>query len=406
MFATTGEGWPVALDPVAWTFAAGGDYSEQLDWWTDMMSAPTGGTQHRRLRESPRTLLSSYAMESGANRRWMDALLRSNSAGAWWAPVSIDARPLAMAAAVSDDALLVSIDGARFLEGGHVLVVGEDPRRFEVREIDTVDDDFLVLSTGLALAWPAGTQLYPVRRARLAETPSVGRFTADDSDLVPIRFRLEEPLDSEPAIPGETYRGLPVFDFVSPVWTSNPAWVPERLLVTVDNEIAAPVVIDTAGVALGKVAMQYAPDTSAAIAAFRGALFALAGRWSPAWVPSWIHDLRIAAPVSAGAITLDVDGPLLSTSAGAIAPNHRDIRIELHSGAVYYRRITAVAAYSATVDRLTLGSALPAAFTVAQVRMISFITLSVQDADTNLLRYFGPDVAQCEMVWRELSHEL
>ena len=61
-------------DPVAWTFAAGGDYTEELAWLTDLLQAPTGGTQHRRLRQSPRTTLTFSALESGANRRWMDVL--------------------------------------------------------------------------------------------------------------------------------------------------------------------------------------------------------------------------------------------------------------------------------------------------------------------------------------------
>lgn len=393
-------------DPVAWTFAPGGDYSEQYEWLTDVLAAPTGGTQHRRLRQSPRTLVAFSALESRANRRWMEVLLRANSAGAWWVPVSIDARWLGVAAAANDDTLAFDVAGARFVEGGHVLVHGADPRRFEVCEVLAVAPEGLVLADGLAFAWPAGTQLVPVRRAHLAEMPSVGRFTSDDSGLVQTRFRLDDPLITEPAFPGAPYRGFPVFDFLPPVWTSDPTWMPERMLDPVDFEIAPPVVVDMAGVALGKTTMQYAPDSVQAIATFRAALFALAGRWGPAWVPSWAHDLRIAANVSAGATTLDVAGPLLSTSAGAIAPNHRDIRIELFDGTVHYRRITGVTTPSATVDRLALGSALPAAFTVAQVKMISFLTLSVQDSDTNLLRFMGPDVAQCELVWRELDHGL
>lgn len=71
-----------------------------------------------------------------------------------------------------------------------------------------------------------------------------------------------------------------------------------------------------------------------------------------------------------------------------------------------YRRINAVAAQGATTDRLTLGAALPSAFTAAQVKMISFLTLSVQDSDTNMLRYFDAQTMQCELVWRELDHEL
>lgn len=393
-------------DPIAWTFAAGGDYTEELAWLTDVLKAPTGGTQHRRLRQSPRTTLGFSALESGMNRRWMDVLLRANSAGRWWVPVSIDARVLGAAAAANDDTLAVEVAGARFIVGGHVLVIGADPRRYEVREIAAVGADSLALAEGLAFAWPAGTQLLPVRAGRLSDMPQVGRFTADDSALVSLQFRLEEPLDSDASLPGAAYRGYTVFDTFAPVWTSDPVWVPERLTDVQDDDIATPFIADTAGIALGKTTMQYAIDGAAAIAAFRGALFALAGRWTPVWVPSWVHDLRLAAAVGAGQAYIDVEGPLLSTTAGAIQANHCDIRIELFNGTVLYRRITAVAAQGNAVDRLTLDTALPAAFTVAQVRMISFLTLSVQDSDTNSLRYFDAQTMQCELVWRELDHEL
>lgn len=393
-------------DPVAWPFATGGDYTEQYDWLTDMLAAPTGGTQHRRLRQSPRTSLGFSALESGGNRRWMDVLLRANSAGVWWVPVSIDARPLDHGVLAGENALALTVAGARFVVGGHALIVGADPRRFEVCEVAAVEADSLTLTAGLSFAWPSGTQVVPACRGRLSDMPVVGRYTADDSGLVTTQFRLNDSLDTAPAMPGVPYRDFPVFDFIVPAWTSDPAWVPERMLATVDYEVALPVVADTAGVALGKTTMQYAPDTLAAITTFRAALFALAGRWSPTWVPSWANDLRVVANVSAGATTLDVEGPLLSTAAGAIQPSRRDIRIEMHGGTVYYRRITAVAAPGAKVDRLTLNAAFPASFAAAQVKMVSFLSLCVQDADTNLLRFSGPDVAQCEMVWRELDHEL
>lgn len=204
--------------------------------------------------------------------------------------------------------------------------------------------------------------------------------------------------------PAATYRSFPVWDAFVPVWTSDPLWSPDRMLERIDNDVAVPFVVDFAGVAMGRTVMQYAATTAAEVAAFRAALFALAGRWSPAWVPSWAHDLLLVGNVTAGATQIDVEGPLLSGR--PITSNHRDIRIELTTGTVLYRRITAATAQSATVDRLTLDAALPSAFTVAQVRMISFITLSVQDSDTNVLRYVDRTVMQCELTWRELSHGL
>lgn len=392
-------------EPVAWTFACGGSYTEELAWLTDVLQAPTGGTQHRRLRQSPRTTVSFQALESGAYRRWMDLLLRANSAGRWWVPIAVDARQLAVGAFADDTVLDVDIDGARFTTGGHVLLIGSSPRTFEVREIASIGTATLTLATGLAQAWGPGTQVIPLRTGRLAAMPQVGRFTSDDSALVTLQFRLEEPLDVAPAWPGSTYRGYPVFDTLAPVWMSDPTWTPERLIDLQDDDISVPVVTDTAGIALGKTTMHYAPTGQDQVAAFRSALFAMAGRWAPVWVPSWAHDLRVVAPAAAGQAFLDVQGPLLSTQ--PLAANHRDIRIALANGTVLYRRITAVTAQGSAVDRLTLDTALPAAFAVSAVQMVCFLSLSVQDADTNALRYFDADTTlECELTWRELAHGL
>ena len=119
-------------DPIPWTFATGGEYTEEFQWLTDVLAAPTGGTQHRRLRDSPRAVLGFSALESGASRIWMDAQLRNHSAGLWWVPVAIDARELTAAVGAGATVLPAAIAGARFVVGGKVLVIGDDPRKFAV----------------------------------------------------------------------------------------------------------------------------------------------------------------------------------------------------------------------------------------------------------------------------------
>lgn len=390
-------------DPVTWTFSAGAEYSEELAWLTDVLQAPTGGTQHRRLRQSPRTTIGFSALESGSNRRWLDAQLRANSAGRWWVPVAIDAVDLASAVTAGATVLPATIGSARFVVGGKLLVIGADPRIFEVGTISAVGSGSVTLSAGLAMGWPAGAQLIPLRAGRLLDVPSVGRYTADDSALVPLRFVLDDPLDTAASLPGSTYRSFQVFDAFVPAWTADPTWSPERSVALLEDEIAAPMQVDLSGVALGKTVMQYAADTAAAVVSLRAALFALAGRWAPVWVPSWAHDLRLVAGVSAGQSFIDVEGPLLSLA--ALPANHRDIRIMLAGGAVHYRRINSASAVSSTVDRLVLDSALPSAFALAEVAMVCFMALSVQDSDTNSLRYLDVSMMQCELSWRELDHE-
>ena len=392
-------------DPaVVWSFVPGGDYTEELAWLTDVLQAPTGGTQHRRLRESPRTTIGFACLEHGDDRRWLDAQLRQHSAALWSVPVPIDERPLSAAVLAGATVLPVDVDGARFVAGGRVLIIGHDPRVYEEGTIDSVGVSSLTLSAGLAGPWPANTRLIPLRSAYLADPPPVARYTSDASGLIPLRWRLIDPLDTAPALPGTPYRGHPVFDQIVPVWTSDPVWTPERRTIWADDDIAAPALLDTAGSALGKTVLQYAAVGAGEVASFRAALFALAGRWTPAWVPTWTHDLRLVAGVGAGQWYLDVDGPLLSGQ--PLPANRRDIRIQLSGGVVHYRRIAGVSTPAAGVDRLTLDAPLPAAIGLQDVAMVSFLVLSVQDSDTATLRYFDSNTLQCELVWRELAHEL
>lgn len=395
----------MAADPVAWPFAMGGEYSERLDWLTDVPVAPTGGTQHRRLRQSPRVFLALASLVEGRVRRRMEALLRDHAARQWRAPVAVDSCRLGAAADAADTVLTVDTGDSRFEAEGYVLLQGDDPLAAEVVQIAIggVASGALTLDAGVVSAWPIGTLVTPLRMARLVDFPQVGRFTSDATDVVDLTFRLEEPLDDAAEIAGDTYRDFPVWPF-APVWSSDPVWVPERALLGQDDEIAKPLSYDLSGAPQGRTTMQYTLDTREGVVAFRKALFALAGRWSPAWVPSWASDLRIVANVADGANSIDIEAPVL---AGLDLPdNHRDLRIALRDGTVLYRRITGVTTPAPGVERIALGSAIATGFAAADVHLVSFMVLCVQDADTNLLRYWTRDVMDCELTWRQLVHGL
>lgn len=394
-----------AGDPIAWPFATGGEYSEQLDWATDVIPVASGGSQHRRLRQSPRVTLALSALLEGAARRRMEALLRANSAGQWWVPVWIDSVALAAPASAAATVLALEVGDARFADGGRALLWNGDPLSAVVVSIAPggVGASSLTLATGLVAGVPAGTLVVPLRLGRLSEFPQVSRFTADASDVVDLSFRLDEPLDDTAAVAGDTYRSFPVWPF-RPDWSEAPAWAPERVLQSVDDGIGPPLVHDLAAVPQGRTAMHYLLVNAAEVVAFRRALFALAGRWSPAWVPSWNGDARVVAAVVNGATSIDIQAPCFAGL--PLANNQRDLRIELRNGTVLYRRITDVTTPSDGVERLALDSAIATGFAPADVLLVSLMTLCVQEADTNLLRYWTREVMECDLVWRQVAHGL
>lgn len=390
-------------EPIAWSFATGGEMTEQLAWETDALAAESGPEQSRRLRAYPRVVLRFDGLETGAPRRWLEAVLWHAGSGPWYAPLAMDARQLIDALPAGSDTVVTDTDFPRFVAGGHALLHGEDPRQSEVVEIQSVLDGALSLVGETLQDWPAGTRVSPVRLARLASTVGLSRFTGDITGVYQVQFQLDEPIEVEPDPGAASYRGYPVVEW-RPVWTSDPSWAPERALAIVDEGVAPASVFDPVRQARDRVALQFAMTDIAQIQAFRGLLYALGGRWAPAWVPSWAQDLRVAASIANGSSTLDVEGPLLSVF--PLASNRRDLRIELFDGTVLYRRVTAAVAHTFTVDRLTLDAPIATGFAANAVAMVSFLVLSRQDSDVNVIRYFDWQTAQAELVFRGEVHAL
>lgn len=389
-------------DPVPWTFDAGGTVSEQLSWLTDVLPAVTGPEQTRRLREAPRTVVSFAGLETARNRRWLETLLIANGAGQWLAPLVMDVARLAVPLSASSSSVPIDTATLRFVVDGQALLIDADLRHFEVVTLDAVSGSALTLAEPTTYAWGAGTRIIPLRLARLDTMPSLSRFTGD---AVPyqVAFRLEQPLEESADAGDATYRGAPVLEW-TPVWTSDPSFVPERQLLVEDAGTGPVSAFDLVGIPLGRLALGFTLVGRTTIAAFRGLLFALCGRWAPIWVPSQAQDMRVVAAVANGATTLDVEHS--GYSAWPLAVNRRDLRIKLHNGTVLYRRITDADEISSSVERLTLDSAIATGFAAGDVAVVSFMALCRQDTDVNKLTWWNHETVQTELTFRAVAHGL
>lgn len=390
-------------DPVPWTFGVGGDVAERWEWLTDVMPAPTGPEQRRRLRQSPRITQQFEGMEQGLLRRWMEHLLVLNGAGKWDAPLVADVAALGAAVAIGATTLSADVRLRRYTAGGRVLLVDDaDPRTFEICEIASATDTAVTLADATTMAWRAGTRIVPLVNSRLEAIPSLARFTPEQAP-VELAFQTIEPVDWTPDAGAATYRTAPVLE-IAPVWTSDPVFLAERSLGVEDNDSSIPAVFDQVGIPLSKFTMQFALHGRDELADFWSLLYALAGRWSVIWVPSQANDLRVVANLASASTQLDVEWTGISE--WPLQVNRKDIRILLDDGTVLYRRISSVAGIDASSERLVLDSALGVNRTPEQVVMVSFLSLCRQDTDVNLLRYWSHDLVESELTFRSLSHDL
>ena len=78
----------------------------------------------------------------------------------------------------------------------------------------------------------------------------------------------------------------------------------------------------------------------------------------------------------------------------------------LGSGAAYNRRITGSSVISASVERLTIDSALGVAVQPADVALISFIDLMRHESDAVELHWWRCDVVEAALVLRGSRNDL
>ena len=389
-------------DAYPWTFAAAGDVAERLEWLTDVMHAPTGEEQRRRQREAPRVFLEFDTLHSGAERRQLEHVVTLNGAGSWDVPLVQDGAELETAAASGTTTLVADARLRRFTVGGRALVMAQDPRHFEVHEVAAFSDTEVELDTALASTWPAGTTVAPLVEGRLDAVPMLPRFTGNDLQAR-LSFRVLEPMDWSDAHGMPSYRGAMVLEM--PItWSADPEHRPDRDVAVVDNSTGVPAFYDQPGIPLAGFRYQVDLVGRDELAAFRSLLYALAGRWTPIWVPSRAVDLVAVAPLASGSPLLDVQW--MGISDWPLQVNRRDLRIELADGTILYRRITAVSALSGSVERLVLDANLGVDVAAAGVALISFLCLCRQESDTNLLRYWSGDVVTSELSFRGFKHGL
>jgi len=350
---------------------------ESLAWSTDVLRAlTTGGTQHRALRLAPRRSFAFDVLAGGQERRVADALLADRGGRTWLLPIWPDVQTLGTAVSALDDAIVCRTAGFDFVDGGRALL-WRAVNDWQLVEIDEVMVGGLQLVEAVGATWPAGTRLYPLRRARLGSSSSITVVT-DNVDRPRLSFEIAEPCYWPGELPATTYLGHPALDLRPDFGDDGEVQYP-RQLDTQDNGTSLPFTVDLTGLSFRGWRAAWELWGRSQQDAFRRLLYGLNGRQVPLWVPTWQQDLRLAANLGASATQMTVEWAGY-TQFGRQQPNRRDIAIELHGGTVYRRRITSSSEAGST-EQLTLSSALGEGITPGQVRRISYLCLCTLASD-------------------------
>lgn len=352
---------------------------ETLAWLTDLMQSPTGAEQRRALRATPRRSVEATVIVTERERVYADLALFAWGARRWALPIWWDVTWLSAPVEAGSPAIALDTTGMDYVVGGLAVLRGATAFDVEVVEIDQVRADGLDLVRPVQATWGIGSRVYPARLAQLSSQPQQTRRT-DRATNLDVSFDITEPCDWPALDTLPMYRGAPVWE-VPPDESTDLTAQYQRLLQTLDNSINAPVVTDLAGIGFFSQQHAFWQRARSDQDTLRRLLYALKGRWAAIWWPTFADDLTLAAPVGAGAITIDV-AAVGYTRFGAPYGGRSDLRISLYDGTVYYRRILSAAGVGTDVERLTLDSALGAAIDLGDIQRISFLQLVRQDSDS------------------------
>lgn len=358
---------------VAWTIVP--DWKEgireRLAWATDVIQSDQRNEQRRALRLSPRRTFQTRVIVEGRERSLFDVQMRGWGGRVWALPVWPDIQFLQSPVSAGATSISCTTEGRDFRDRGLALLRGENAFDFEIVQIDEVTSNSLELLRPTQRAWPIDTRLYPVRAARFAEQPQVRRLS-DRAAGAELMFALVEPSDWEAAdLP--TYRGFPVLDAV-PDESKDLSSTYDRALHVLENPSGFPFVLDAAEQAFLVKEHSWVLSGITERSDFRSLLYALRGRQVAVWVPTHADDLRLVETLGGAAVAATIENVGYARF-GLGRLGCQDIRIELNSGDVFYRRITNATAIDDDTEQITIDESIGQAIAPDDVHRISFMAL-------------------------------
>lgn len=372
---------------------------ERLTWLTDVLLTQAGTEQRIGLRAVPRRALE-YALATRDRHQTnvLETLLLGWQARLYALPVWTDPQTLAAPLAAGSMTVPATTAGYEFAPGGLALLWRSHDVHESV-EIASVGASALTLRAATLAAWPAGTQLYPVRLARLPARQGLTRETAHH-----LTGRVAFAIDDNPGVAaadsGDTYAGHRVY-LARTNWAEPTEIEASRQLETLDYDTGAPWVDDLSGLASLLKSWHWTLGSRADVVALRGWLAARAGRRTPFWSATQAADLEVLEPIGASATAITVRNVGYARFLAGRA-DRRHLAIETLAGARFYRAITAASEIDATRESLAIDAALGVTLAPGDIASVRFLHLSRLESDEVEIEWHTAAVATCSTMLRSL----
>ena len=382
----------IKVYPELWPFVPLVGATETLEWMSEVLSSRTG-EQRIALRSAPRQYLEFRHRLTEEEFSRAKAIARRRGTLEFGLPVWTERVRIGPVSPM-DTVIPVNTETGDYREGGY-LVLWESTSRHVVREIDSIDPDFVTLAA------PAGVDMTSawVMPARKCIASGGFRFSRNSArrPMLEVKFRVIDNTDLSDGFvsPFETHDGLDVM--------SDPSAVVQDLS---ENIIRA---VDEIDNGFGPVVIEPVKDYDdfgqqvflidqglADLWRRRRWLHARRGMQKAFWLPSHNRDLILKASVAADASAISVAsiGPLRSYAG-------RHIMVRLQDGTTFYRRIVDVAKAGGN-DVLTISAALGRPVSVGDVHRISFLSKVRLNSDEITIQHEFPGLARTELIVTEV----
>ncbi|MFC5525208.1 hypothetical protein ACFPPA_05575 [Rhodanobacter ginsengisoli] len=364
---------------IAWMIAPdwANNLTESLAWLTDVQNAVDGSQMRQPCLPVPRREWEFTAIAEGADRRIVENALFDWSSRKWALPVWVDVTWLKSTIPAGTSVIAMDTTGLDFVEGGLVILY-TSASSYELGEILTLTTASITLKQPTVNAWGKGARLLPCRTATLTDFPTLRR-KSDQQIQTQVRFQAAEDCEWPAIAPAALYLGIPVLETRSNE-PEDLAAAYGRQIVKIDNDIGAPTIDDFSDLTWPTQPFYWLVHGRADRAALRSLLYWFQGRGNALWLPSGNDDVTLLTTVASGATAITVAWAGITRHLHG-QPGRRHLRIELKSGAVYYRRVTDSAEVDEETEQLAIDSVLGVTVTPAQVLKISWMMLATLNSD-------------------------
>jgi hypothetical protein len=385
-----------------WTFRANWSdpVMERLTWLTDVLASSYGTEQRRALRLSPRREFEIKFNPVDEARSYFELFLHRLGSQEFMVPLYHDAAKLADAVSPGPGTLPFDTTYREFVAGGMAIIMGADPFSCDVVAVTAVNPGGIDV-TGVSKAWPKGTTVHPLRRARVDQESALTAITTHVGDAT-VLFQLNQAND----IPDEgvwpsLFNGYPVLTD-KPNRRENVDLTLARNSLILDNDHGLRELDDDAGRAFTIQTHMTMQRGRAEHWAFRQFLYRLRGQQGSIWIPTFNHDIRLSRPYTAGDAALKVKKLGYALTGGATSGRRF---IHFFKEGTLGQISGAGVAPSATEESLTLS--VPLAVSLAAGRIASFMdTCRLAGDQVEITHHTSTDgVAECNLAWRSFRDE-